>query len=302
LEEFIMPVEAEIRQQPSRQAEVTENGAPSPEMTQRVAILAGTATRLNAAPRIVAQRALSHRMTAGWLGSTTAGVSADRSETVAQRMQLQQPRMGHAPIQFAGDGNDDDDDHYARMEAGEAPENFGYELIQDGPEDGRRGGDGGDYRVINPPLADRAAAADHRPPPAPAVEVEVGIGEHEVSRGPMFTDSLANCIAILGFDAATGRACLYHFNTGGSFDPDDSGMLMPIEEKIVEARGVVTGALGTDALDYQIVLGGLWRPGGFKPATKAAFVAMLSEVFAGVRLIADGYIRANWRPPNLTGV
>ena len=52
---------------------------------------------------------------------------------------------------------------------------------------------------------------------------------------------------------------------------------------------------------YHIVLGGLWRAGGFKAELKASFVEALTAIFQPITMDPAGFTKAQWHAPNLTG-
>jgi hypothetical protein len=123
---------------------------------------------------------------------------------------------------------------------------------------------------------------------------------------------------VVAYNADTGLACLYHYNTIVSFDheavedadgnvvEDENGnqmqQLVPNEDSITQARELVAGPVGGNPI-FHIVLGGLWQDGGdFEPEVKAAFVGMLIEVFQPATRNAEGHTQAHWNAPILQGL
>lgn len=180
--------------------------------------------------------------------------------------------------------------------------------VADGQNDGQNDGDF-DFDAAFDNLH-----GDHAPPPAPALAgmgPHVGIGAHETSDGPMYTDQLYNCIAVVGLNPATHLACLYHWNTGGgAFENDDDHdsededgnaqiHLRPNPNGIAAAKGVVDGG-APGATVYHLVFGRSWGD-GMMDHHRPAFEETLRAAFGNINIAAEAHGSARWADATLTG-
>jgi hypothetical protein len=167
-----------------------------------------------------------------------------------------------------------------------------------------------DFADDFPEVAEVAEVADVVAPALPIHDVQVAIGAHATHNGvTMYTEGLANCIAVVAYNAGNGMACLYHYNTFASFENDEENgvedeegdMVYPAiasADAILENKAIIDAALGSAATEYHIVLGGLWRDDG---PMKQSLVAALTAHFHPTTLDQTGFTKARWNTPTLTG-
>ena len=271
--------------QPGTAADAAQFGAAS-----AVAQLAETAQLLNAAAPAVAQRALAARLNTA---RPARVIGRPSSGGVIQRM--------HQPP--VGDGQPQPEANWADFNSPEALAAFGQQphAQQHGGQDNWANFGGAEAQAA-------FGNANHiAQPPAPAPATEVDIGGHKTLATPMFTKSMGNCITIVAYNAASGRACFYHWNTTFSYETDDSRRLRNARgkmeypllvrpAKIAEAKGVVDQELGAPAV-YHIVMGLEWRAGAGGDSlayTRTQFIASLNDIFHPATLDSAGHTKARW--------
>jgi hypothetical protein len=138
------------------------------------------------------------------------------------------------------------------------------------------------------------------PAPRQVGDVEVGIDEHQVSAGSLFTEGLANCIAIAAHDPASGQTLLYHYNTIPSYTTDSQDRMVISPEVLGEVRTRADDALRASGaagpFEYSVVLGNAWVTGTSWPTARTSLIAGLKSTFGigSDRIIKNGQSTARW--------
>ena len=131
-----------------------------------------------------------------------------------------------------------------------------------------------------------------------AAPIEVAIRQKQVSPGDMWTKDLANCIAIVGYDATNNRACLSHFDTGvqGGFEMTDENQMVANITGITQEKNNILSLLENHGeVSYYIALGGIWNTK--KQSTlrmKESLINALNQVFQPKVMKVEGQKEAHW--------
>jgi hypothetical protein len=125
---------------------------------------------------------------------------------------------------------------------------------------------------------------------------EAPISGFATGNGRLWTRQLANCIAIVGYDEASRKAVLYHYNTGSGYSPLDLNKAKGALMEKLDSRGQV---------QFYISLGGLWGRSNedmspIRKDMKNNLVANIKATFPGCILNQEGNTEAYWNPATKT--
>lgn len=139
--------------------------------------------------------------------------------------------------------------------------------------------------------------------------VNVGIGKYEAAsnKQKLFTQDLADCVAVVGY-TDTGKAAMYHVNIPSQCyclaeEEDWDHYLSEIAVQYAKVKDDLEKALGKDGLSYQFIVGATWdyvakKPESYKNGAK--WIKMMNGMFQNVfkGTFKGSNSKATWNPKN----